>query len=150
MLKISKMADYAVVVVGCLARQDARQSSAANVSVLTGLPVPTASKILKQLAKAGIVMSQRGAGGGYFLSRSAEDISVSDVITAMDGPVLMTSCVGGQVPDCNLTHVCAVRGRWDGVNTAIRQTLEQFKIVDILAPHTKGRVEHKEDLHGRH
>ena len=132
MLKISKISDYAVVVLVDIALQGEQCVSASAISKSTRLPEPTVSKVLKLLAKSGIVLSTRGIHGGYSLARAPEDISVEKIITAIDGPVSIIACSDGAVPDCGVSNVCSVRGRWDGVNSAIRDTLIAVTLADMI------------------
>lgn len=132
MLKISKLADYAVVTLVEMARQPVGlRATAASLSASTKLPEPTVAKVLKLLAKAGVVTSTRGSLGGYGLSRDLAGISVADIIEAVDGPVSLTSCVDGRKGDCFYQGSCSVRGRWDGVNTAIHSALQSVTLSDM-------------------
>jgi FeS assembly SUF system regulator len=140
MLRVSKLTDYAVVVLvrlsadnACLAGQGGEgpvQTSPA-ISAATGVPEPTVAKVLKALSTAGLVLSQRGARGGYRLQRPLETITVADVITALDGPIALTACVDGGPGGCEVHQCCAVRGRWDLVNDAIRQSLSGITLADM-------------------
>ena len=94
MLKLSKLTDYAVVVLVRLASGDLVQTSPC-IAQATGVPEPTVAKVLKALAGSGLVASQRGARGGYRLARTLSDIPVADVIAAIDGPIALTACVEG-------------------------------------------------------
>lgn len=134
MLKISKLADYAVVTLVEMARQpDGQRATAAGLAASTKLPEPTVAKVLKLLGKAGIVTSTRGSLGGYGLSRDLASISVAEIIEAVDGPVSLTSCVDGRKDECFYQGSCGVRGRWDGVNTAMRSALQSVTLSDMGA-----------------
>jgi FeS assembly SUF system regulator len=132
MLRLSKLTDYAVVVLirladgeRALARAgagDAVQTSP-GIAAATGVPEPTVAKVLKALACANLVVSQRGAHGGYRLGRPIAAISVADVIAAVDGPIALTACVEGAAGGCDVHSKCAMKGRWDPVNDAIRAAL---------------------------
>lgn len=131
MLKISKLADYAVVILVDMAgRKTPERLSASELSAATNLPEPTVAKVLKLLARKGIVSSSRGAFGGYALTRSLTSVSVAEVIEAVDGPVSLTACVVGG-SGCGYEGSCAVRGRWDGVNIAMRAALEGVNLADM-------------------
>lgn len=132
MLRLSKLADYAVVVLARLDRGDAVQTSSC-IAAVTGLPEPTVAKVLKGLASGGLVASQRGARGGYRLARPLTAIQVADVIAAIDGPVHLTACVEGSRDDCDAKHVCQCRGGWDRVNEVVMQALGTISIADIAA-----------------
>ena len=132
MLRLSKLADYAVVVLARLSCESAVQTSPCIASA-TGLPEPTVAKVLKGLASGGLVASQRGARGGYRLTRSLNAIHVADVIAAIDGPVHLTGCVDGARTRCE-AHVCSCRGGWDQVNDVVMQALATISVADIAAP----------------
>ena len=132
MIKMSKISDYAVVVLAEMAQQDEGRLSVSVISQMTRLPEPTVSKVLKLLTKAGIVASTRGIRGGYSLARNPREISIDQVIEAIDGPISITSCSGGAMPDCGVSDVCSVRGRWDGVNDSIRAALVSVTLADMM------------------
>ncbi len=132
MLRLSKLADYAVVVLVRLDCGDAVQTSPCIASV-TGLPEPTVAKVLKGLASGGLVASQRGARGGYRLARPLQSIQVADVIAAIDGPVHLTACGDGSRDDCDTKHLCQCRGGWDRVNEVVMQALATISIAEIAS-----------------
>ena len=133
MFRLSKLTDYAVVVLVRLAEVDGVQTSP-GVAQVTGVPEPTVAKVLKALAAADLVVSQRGARGGYRLMRPLARISVADVITAIDGPIAMTACVEGSGASCEASCSCPVRGRWDAVNDAVRDALTGITLADMAPP----------------
>jgi FeS assembly SUF system regulator len=133
MIKVSKMADYAVVVLTALARSDSALMTASGVSAKTGLPEPTVAKVLKLLSKESFLESIRGASGGYKLAKSPHDITVANIITAVDGPISLTSCVDDADQSCGYSGRCAVKGRWTGVNYAVRGALESVTLADMLS-----------------
>ncbi len=130
MLRLSKLTDYAVVVLVRLSRGDGVQGSP-GISATTGIPEPTVAKVLKALAGTGLVASQRGAHGGYRLMRPLAAIPIADVIAAIDGPIALTACVEGAIGGCESEHVCPMRGRWDPVNEAIQQALTNITLADM-------------------
>jgi len=132
MLRLSRMNDYAVVVLGHLASRPGRTLSAGEVADATGLAAPTVSQVLKALSHAGLVVSARGAHGGYSAERPAEAISVADIVLAVDGPVALTACVDGG--DCAIEATCLLRGSWDRINAAVRDALAAVTLADMLAP----------------
>jgi len=135
MLRLSKLADYAVVVLVRLAQGEKVQTSP-GLAAGTGLPEPTVAKVLKALASGGLVTSQRGARGGYSLARPLASIPVADVIAAIDGPVHIAACIDGSHSVCEAERTCACRGSWDKVNDAVMQTLAAISLADIAAPRT--------------
>lgn len=130
MLRLSKLADYAVVVLVRMACTEGCQTSP-GIAAMTGLPEPTVAKVLKALAAAGLVRSQRGARGGYTLLRRLSEVSVADVVAAIDGPVALTACVEAGSQDCTAEHSCPVRGRWDPVNQAVVEALGRISLADM-------------------
>jgi FeS assembly SUF system regulator len=130
MFRLSKLTDYAVVVLVRLSRADSVQTSP-GISAATGIPEPTVAKVLKAMAGRGLVTSQRGARGGYRLTRSLSSIPVGDVIAAIDGPIALTACVDGG--GCDTQRLCPLHGRWDPVNEAIRVALSSITLSDMAA-----------------
>ena len=134
MIKLSKLTDYSVAILAQMSKADTgKVVSCTFLSETTGVPEPTVAKILKILTKSGFVVSARGIRGGYRLDRSADKITVADIITAMDGPIAVTACVEGGTNDCAMESKCPVRGNWDKVNRAIRAALEEVSLADIAA-----------------
>lgn len=132
MIKVSRLADYAVVVLAALARNGQSLTTAAGVADQTRLPEPTVAKVMKMLARGAVITSIRGANGGYNLARAPEEISIAEIIMAVDGPISLTTCVEGSTNACDYACHCPVKGRWDGVNLAIRDALEGVMLSDML------------------
>lgn len=132
MIRISKLADYAVVILAALTETPNEVVSASKLSDVTKIPEPTIAKVLKLLVKKDLVVSTRGAHGGYKIAAKAGDITVLNIIRAIDGPISITSCTDGETPDCSLGQSCSIRGRWDGVNSAIRDALKSVTIADMI------------------
>lgn len=131
MLKLSKLADYAVVVLIRLSSEDEVQT-APCIAASTGLPEPTVAKVLKAMVAGGLVVSHRGPRGGYQLSRALEQISVADVVVAIEGPIALTSCVeGASSADCDSRDSCPAHGCWDVVNDVIRDALAAIRLPDL-------------------
>ena len=135
MLRLSKLTDYAVVVLIRLCDGDRRGSdcmqTSPGIAAATGVPEPTVAKVLKALSGSGMVASQRGARGGYRLARSLDAISVADVILAIDGPIALTACVDVSTGGCEVESMCAVKGRWDLVNASIYQALGAITLSEM-------------------
>ncbi|MTI11457.1 SUF system Fe-S cluster assembly regulator [Curvivirga aplysinae] len=131
MFRLSKLTDYGVIVLGQMADLKGENTTAPDLAEVTKLPQPTVAKILKLLAKANVIVSKRGAGGGYALERSAEQVSVAEVIAALDGPVALTACVDGAEGACDVEDLCPMRGRWDPINMAVKAALESVSLADI-------------------
>jgi FeS assembly SUF system regulator len=131
MIKLSKMTDYAVVVMARMARDGACVQTVPQLAERTGVPAPTVAKLMKLLAPAGLMESHRGATGGYSLTRAAEGISIADIISAVDGPIALTACVDGAEGHCDVESLCPMRGNWDKVNRAVRRALEEVTLADM-------------------
>jgi FeS assembly SUF system regulator len=130
MLKLSKLTDYAVVVLVRLSEESGIQTSG-GIAANTGVPEPTVAKVLKIMTTAGLVLSQRGARGGYRLAKPLATISIVEVIMAIDGPIALTACVEHSATVCDASSLCPVKGRWDTVNTAIRDALSAISLADM-------------------
>ncbi len=134
MLRLSNLADYGVVVMTAAARAaaDGRMMSTAQVAQQTGIPAPTVAKLMGQLGRAGLLTSQRGVAGGFVLARQAGEISLADIVEAIDGPIALTHC-GQPGSDCELSSNCAVRPHWAPVNQAVKAALSGVTLAE-LAP----------------
>lgn len=133
MLRLSKMADYGTVVMTAMIREPERSRSAAEIAAAIHVPVPTVSKILKMLARGGLVVSLRGAKGGYLLARPSNQISLVDIIHAMDGPIGMTEC--SVTPGlCSQESGCAVRANWQRINHAVLGVLRDITLDQMIVP----------------
>ncbi len=136
MLRISKLTDYAIIVLGQMAQDSEHTQTAAGLAEATGLAAPTVSKILKSLGKAGILKSTRGAHGGYLLAQSPESTSVAAVIFALEGPIALTECEGER-GGCQQSSSCNARGSWDVINRAVRAALESVSLADMARPQAR-------------
>ena len=134
MLRLNRITDYAVVVLTQMANEPDKRVTAPQLSEESNVPAPTVAKVLKALAREGVLASQRGVNGGYRLARPAGDISMLEVIRALEGPISLTACVDGAEGDCNVELLCPVRGNWDRVNTAIRSALADVSLEDMAIP----------------
>jgi FeS assembly SUF system regulator len=136
MLRMSKMTDYGIVLMTELARAEGDTRTTRELAARTRVPLPSASKVLKGLLQAGLVVSHRGANGGYGLSRPAAELSLAELVSALEGPVALTECgvhTSGGAP-CELEAVCQVRGHWRLINTAIQEALGRLSLADLVAP----------------
>ena len=133
MLRVSKLTDYATAVMTCLASAGDGVTSAQALSERARLELPTVSKLLKQLAQAGLVASTRGINGGYRLARPPERITIADIVTAMEGPIGMTECSVAE-GQCDRESQCGVRGSWQRINSVLEQTLRGVSLADMLKP----------------
>ena len=136
MLRISKMTDYAVVLATHLAAAEGAHA-ARDLALHTQIPEPTASKVLKKLARAGVVTSQRGAKGGYALARAPQQIGIHEVIEAIEGPIAVTECSDESNESfCEYETNCGVRANWQRINFAVQSALATITLADMAAPGT--------------
>ena len=131
MFKVNKLTDYATVVLIEIARADTVRSTQ-RIAERTGIPLPTVAKLMKNLNRAGLVASTRGAGGGYALGRPPKEISVADVIQAVEGPIALTACADTSDEQCSIEALCPVQGKWNRVNTAVRSALAEVTLADMV------------------
>lgn len=131
-MRLSSMADYAVVLMSAAARHcGGARTSATALSEETGLPLATAQKLVSLLSKAGLLRSTRGTGGGIQLARPAAAITLTDIIEAVEGPIAMTACVDQGRHDCGLEDCCTVRAHWGAVNNAVRGALDNVNLASL-------------------
>ena len=133
MIKLTNLADYAVILMCEMARKEER-ISAQDLSLQSGLPVPTVSKILNCLGRAELLKSHRGLKGGFALAKNADEISVADIIEAVDGPISLTHCTDGEKSCCNVDDICHMRPHWHVINSTVRTALDDVKLSSIAAP----------------
>ena len=132
MIRMNKLTDYGVVLLTTFARDPGQGISARELSLRTGIPQPTVVKLLKTLLKAGLLVSQRGTKGGYSLSRSPEEIPVSTIVEALEGPVAITEC---NVPGtCEHERRCPARPNWAAVNEVIHEALSRLTLAQMTRP----------------
>jgi len=130
-IRLSKLADYGIVIMTHLARPGGVQASAQEIAQATRIPQPMAQKILKALAREGLLRSQRGVKGGYELARAARSINVAQIIEALDGPIAITDCVDGAAGDCLIESLCPARTNWARINSAVRDALEEVTLAEM-------------------
>ena len=132
-MRLTHLADYAVVLMTAAARRPAAaRLSATELSADTGVPLPTAQKLMGQLATAGLLSSVRGAGGGFALSRPPAEISLADIVEAVEGPIAMTQCAGSdEASDCALDAHCRVKPHMGIVGNAVRGALGAVSLTEL-------------------
>ena len=145
MFRLSKITDYGIVILADMARHATGPSVAAPPSARhesftarelaehVELPMPIVSKVLKSLARAGILDSQRGAKGGYALAHRPEEINVADMISALDGPLALTQCAAGPAI-CDLETSCSIRNPWQVINQVVHYALASITLADLINP----------------
>ncbi|MFC0203660.1 SUF system Fe-S cluster assembly regulator [Novosphingobium soli] len=143
-MRLSSMADYAVVIMSAAARHCGTCSlieqaggrrarvSATQLAEETGLPAPTVQKLVSKLSAAGLMRSSRGVGGGLRLARPPATISLADIVEAVEGPIALTSCLDRVKSDCTLEGCCNVRSHWPQVNAAVRGALAQVALTQLV------------------
>ena len=132
MMKLSKMTDYAVIVLAEMAKHGDTLISASTLAQSTNLPEPTVSKLLKMLSKQNIIVSVRGANGGYKMNQKPENITIAHVVKATDGPIMITACADQDNDCCARTGDCSMRGKWSPVNQAMNNALESISLSQMI------------------
>jgi FeS assembly SUF system regulator len=130
MIRMAKLTDYAIVLLAHLARSD-RTLTAQELAARSRVPLPTVSKLCKELSRAGLVTSHRGRHGGYSLARDAAHISVAQVVEALEGPIALTECAEQSGTPCGIEAFCLARSSWDPVSQAIHVALEKLPLSAI-------------------
>ena len=143
-MRLSNMADYAVVVMGAAARhcgsakrvgadgQKRTRTSATDLANETGIALPTVQKLVSILTKAHLLRSVRGAGGGMQLARPAAAITLADIIEAVEGPIAMTNCINAETCHCAIEPDCSVKPHWAIVNNAVRGALADVALSSLV------------------
>ena len=144
-MRLSSLADYAVVMMAAAARHPAKNGERAKLSATilaaeTGVPLPTAQKLAGKLAAAGLLETQRGAAGGFVLARPSETITLADIIEAVEGRIALTSCVEEAKHECALESACKVRPHWGVVNEAVRGAFANVSLASLTVPSPVRRV----------
>jgi len=130
MLRMGKLTDYATVVLATLAGEPARHQAAAELAERTRLNLPTVSKVLKELQRAGMVISSRGSHGGYRLARRPELITAAQILDIFEGPIALTECSTAS-SQCGIERLCRVGGAWQRINAAIRRALDEVTLQQL-------------------
>jgi FeS assembly SUF system regulator len=137
MIKLGKLTDYAITLLGDLARRETGGedggcfASATDLATRTGVPDATVAKVLRLLNKGGLVTACRGAAGGYRLARPANLITVADMIAVMEGPIALTDCVQGGTGGCGVQKLCGMKNQWDIINRAVGAALAAVTLQDM-------------------
>ncbi len=133
MLRVSRLTDYATVVMTCIAAHPNEVLSTVQIADEARLELPTVSKLLKALSHAALVESFRGVNGGYRLARPAGEISLAEIVEALEGPIGMTECSVAE-GQCDRESQCGVRGSWQLVNNVLDNALRAVSLADMLKP----------------
>ena len=135
MIKVSRMADYAILLVCKMSNDENKVYSSQELSIITSLKITTISKILTKLTKANVTDSIRGVSGGYKLTMQTEDISVGNIIDIIDGKVALTVCVEeGENHNCDLVSLCPSQSNWQIINNTVREALNSVSIAEMANP----------------
>jgi FeS assembly SUF system regulator len=138
-MRLTHLADYAVVLMTAAARYPAgARLSATELSTDTGVPLPTAQKLMGQLAASGLLTSVRGASGGFALARSAGEISLADIVEAVEGPIALTMCSDSNNHECALDKHCRVKPHIGIIGNAVRGALGAVSLKALCAPASAG------------
>ena len=133
-MRLTHLADYAVVMMTAAARREAgARLSATELAEETGVPLPTAQKLMQRLAAAGLLTGQRGAGGGYALARAVTEISLADIVEAVEGPIAMTQCADGLNHECILDAHCRVKPHMGIVGAKVRGALGAVSLQELAS-----------------
>ncbi|MGE0640032.1 MAG: SUF system Fe-S cluster assembly regulator [Thermoanaerobaculia bacterium] len=138
---MTKQTDYGFVLLSHLAYGADGGANAPDLAAETRLPLPMVSKILKLLVKSGLLDSHRGVKGGYSLARPAEEITASQILQALEGPVALTVCIEGSPGECDREPFCAVRGPWQRINREIFTALDRVTLADLVDPPARRLVQ---------
>ena len=137
MIKISKLADYGIVLLTIMARKQMDETfTARDLSAQSGLPLPMVSKVLKLMAKGDLLLSHRGVKGGYSLGKVPEEITAANIISVLDGPIALTSCLDENDDCCGISSVCSVKNYWGLINERIVESLETISLSEITSSST--------------
>ena len=135
MVRLGKLTDYALVLMTCIARSEGRTlRTARDLASESRLPLSTVSKLLKELLQSGMLTSHRGTKGGYILARGPRDISVIDIIAAIEGPVAFTECTTDVTGLCGIEPCCPIKKNQQVINQAVRGVLEKITLADLIEP----------------
>ena len=138
-MRLTHLADYAVVMMTAAARREpCARLTATDLSDETGVPLPTAQKLMQKLAAHGLLVGQRGAGGGYALARPVSEISLADIVEAVEGPIVLTMCADGVNHECALDAHCKVKPHMSIVGDAIRTSLSSVSLAQLSSPAEAG------------
>ena len=134
MLRLNRMTDYAILVLGALAHRHGETLASGRLAEVTDLAQPTVAKVLKMLLAAELVETQRGVRGGYRLMKISARISLVDIVEAMEGPIAVTDCIDGAREPCMASNCCCMRKHWKHINLAIRKALMDVTLEDLINP----------------
>jgi len=139
-LRLSKMADYGIVLMTYIGHtRGGEVCTARDLADQSNLPLPTVSKVLKSLARSELLVAHRGKNGGYTLARTPHDITVAEMITAVDGPIALTECSTVEEVDCDIEPSCPARTNWSIISATVKRALENLTLADMRPPLPPGQ-----------
>jgi FeS assembly SUF system regulator len=140
MLRVARLTDYGIVLMSTFAEEPAGAvRTSRDLAEASGLPAATVSKLLKRLQRAGLLVSQRGLHGGYVLARPASEITLAEVVDALEGPMALGDCQGDEPGQCLLQGTCPVRGTWRAINQTMRDALTGVTLAVVARPRPGAR-----------
>jgi FeS assembly SUF system regulator len=135
MIRLAKLTDYGLVVMTTMARKSgAPMHTARDLAAFTRLPLPTVSKVLKQLLQSGLLASHRGINGGYSLTKDPAEISLAEIIAAMEGPIALTECSTDVTGLCDLERSCPIKANQRVISEVVRGALQRVMLSDLAQP----------------
>ncbi len=140
-IRLTKTTDYGILLLTTMAFHPEKRHTASDLATMSGLPQPMVAKVLKALARSGLLTSLRGANGGYRLATAPADISVADAVMAIEGPIAVTECTDSHDGNCFVETDCRARGNWGRINNAIQSALASVSIADMAAQETPQLVQ---------
>lgn len=140
MLRLSKLTDYAVVIMAYLSQHPGLAINAKNIAEHTGIALPTTSKLLKRLSHEGLLQANRGIKGGYQLAYPATDISLGTVIQTLEGQIALTEC-SHTTRACVVEKQCTIRDNWRRISAFIQATLMHISLEDLIQPFQANQLE---------
>jgi FeS assembly SUF system regulator len=134
MIRLSRLADYGLVLMGRMALQPTTVHTAVGLAEDTQLPIPTVAKLLVRLTQGNLLISHRGAKGGYQLAQSPSAITVADIVVAVDGPIALTQCLEHGAQPCDVEPICPTRRGWNRLNDAVKRALTEVSLAELSQP----------------
>jgi len=135
MIRFAKLTDYGLVLMTVMARDSVSDvHTARDLASASRLPLPTVSKLLKQLLQSGLLISHRGIKGGYGLAKDASDISVAEIVTAIEGPIALTECSTDVIGMCDLERSCPIKANQRVISQVMRGALEKVALSELARP----------------
>ncbi len=135
LLSLTRKTDYALVALADLARRSPKNASARQIAERLGIPLPMLTNILKELTRSGVLSSTRGPSGGYTLARSSDEITLAQVLDAVEGPSRLVLCCEEQtgIQNCDLEKNCQTKAPMRKLHHMLQHFLSQVTLADIVS-----------------